>query len=101
MIGFLGQVILPTHHFFRNPSAANSTRGATSTISPALIAKSSPIFPNRFALPSTKTYPQRSNAPPAQSYNLQTLSPAHKMMPTPRRLPPPHRPPPHRPQYNH
>jgi hypothetical protein len=67
MIGFLGQVILRTHReiAFQETVRSKLHPRRYTTISDALIAKTSPIFPNRFALPSTKTYPQRSNAPPA------------------------------------
>jgi hypothetical protein len=62
MIGFLGQVMLRTHReiAFQETVRSKLHPRRYTTISHALIAKSSPIFPNRFALPSTKTYPRCS-----------------------------------------
>jgi hypothetical protein len=100
MIGFLGQVILRTHHEIAFQETVRSKLHPRRYINDLprpyreiISDLPEPLRPPFEDMSATLKRPSR-----ARAANLQTLSPAHKMMHSPRRLRPHHRPRPIRPQ---
>jgi hypothetical protein len=91
MIGLLGQVILRTHHEIAFQDTVRSKLHPRRYINdlPRLYREVISDLTEPLRPPFDEDISATLKRPPRQSHNLQTLSRAHKMMHSPRRLRPP------------